>query len=339
VLDFATPPEIISGRIYAGPGAGSFTEAASAWQGLASELESFALGYTSVLGALVGVWQGPSALAMTRAALPYITWAHSTAAEASQTAMSAQAAASAFFTAFTSVVPPEVIAANRTLFATLVVTNLFGQNTAAIAAAEAQYAEMWAQDTAAMLGYQTQSAAALQLPTFSLPSSITGLINPSGIPIIGLDNSTLLGQYLQSFLSSGPYQVPTELLGLFTVLWGVSAPSSVFSRLSAVANAAPTEVVESSVPVPKAPSVRISVGNGNRIGSLSVPPGWASPVTPQSPVRPLLPPGGGAQGRPVGLPVIPAIPVARGGTPNKEKRPEPEYGQAVRFITRPPAGG
>ena len=46
-------------------------------------------------------------------------------------------------------VPPPVIAANRVLLMTLIATNFFGQNTPAIAATDAQYMEMWAQDAAA----------------------------------------------------------------------------------------------------------------------------------------------------------------------------------------------
>ncbi len=57
-------------------------------------------------------------------------------------------------------VPPAVVAANRTQLATLVATNVLGQNTAAIAATEAQYGEMWAQDAAAMYGYAGSSAVA-----------------------------------------------------------------------------------------------------------------------------------------------------------------------------------
>ena len=48
VLDFgALPPEINSGRMYAGPGSGSMMAAAAAWDGLAAELSSTATGYTS----------------------------------------------------------------------------------------------------------------------------------------------------------------------------------------------------------------------------------------------------------------------------------------------------
>ena len=64
-------------------------------------------------------------------------------------------------------VPPPVIAANRVLLATLIATNFFGQNTPSIAATEAQYAEMWAQDAVAMYSYAGSSALASELTPFS----------------------------------------------------------------------------------------------------------------------------------------------------------------------------
>ncbi len=70
-------------------------------------------------------------------------------------------------------VPPPVIAANRVLLATLVATNFFGQNTPAIAATEAQYMEMWAQDAAAMYGYAGSSALATELSQFIDPPNTT----------------------------------------------------------------------------------------------------------------------------------------------------------------------
>jgi PPE-repeat protein len=55
------------------------------------------------------------------------------------------------------------------LLATLIATNFFGQNTPAIAATEAQYMEMWAQDAAAMTGYAAASATAAMLAPFATP--------------------------------------------------------------------------------------------------------------------------------------------------------------------------
>ncbi len=70
-----------------------------------------------------------------------------------------------------------MVAANRSQLMTLIATNLFGRNTQAIAANEAQYGQMWAQDAAAMYGYAASSAAATQLSPFNPPQQNT---NPTG---------------------------------------------------------------------------------------------------------------------------------------------------------------
>lgn len=167
-MDFgALPPEINSGRMYAGPGSGPMLAAASAWDGLAAQLHSAAVSYESVISNLVSGWQGPSAMAMAAAAAPYAEWMSATAAQAEQAASGARAALAAYETAFIATVPPPAIAENRTRLASLVTTNLLGQNAAAIAATEAEYAQIWAQDAAAMYGYAGSSATASQMTPFS----------------------------------------------------------------------------------------------------------------------------------------------------------------------------
>jgi PPE-repeat protein len=174
-MDFgAYPPEINSGRMYAGPGAAPMLTAAEAWQGLAAELHSAASSYQSVVSGLTtGPWIGPSSATMATAAASYVTWLNATAAQAEDTAAQAKAAAAAYQTAFTSTVPPPMVAANRAQLTTLVATNLFGRNTQAIAANEAQYGEMWAQDAAAMYGYAASSASATSLTPFTPPQQNT----------------------------------------------------------------------------------------------------------------------------------------------------------------------
>jgi PPE-repeat protein len=70
-------------------------------------------------------------------------------------------------------VPPAVVAANRIQLTTLVATNFFGQNTPAIAATEAAYVEMWAQDAAVMYGYAASSSVAATLTPFGQPPQTT----------------------------------------------------------------------------------------------------------------------------------------------------------------------
>jgi PPE-repeat protein len=175
VVDFgALPPEINSTRLYAGPGSGPILAAAAAWDGLAAELGTTLTGYTSVITELAGSpWLGPASQSMAAAATPYITWLSSAAALAEEAGNQARAAAAAYETAFALTVPPAVVLANRVLLSALVATNLFGQNTPAIAATEAQYAEMWAQDAVAMYGYAGSSAAATQLIPFAEPTKTT----------------------------------------------------------------------------------------------------------------------------------------------------------------------
>jgi len=174
MFDFgALPPEINSARMYSGPGSAPMLVAASAWDVLAAELELYAAGYSSALSALQSQWSGGTSMAMTGAVTPYVAWATATAAHAAQAACQARAAAAAFETAFAATVPPPAVAANRMQLAILIATNFFGQNAPAIAATEAQYAEMWAQDAAAMYGYAASSSAATALTPFTQPPQTT----------------------------------------------------------------------------------------------------------------------------------------------------------------------
>ncbi|QZA08254.1 PPE family protein [Mycolicibacter heraklionensis] len=159
--DFAAwPPEIISGQIHAGPGSGSLLEAASAWDRLAAELNSSAAAYRGVIAGLAGEsWLGPSSASMAAAVAPYVSWMSTTAAQAAQAGAEARVAAAAYGTVLAATVPPAMIAANRSQLMSLMATNLMGQNSAAIAATEAQYGQMWAQDVAAMVGYANASTA------------------------------------------------------------------------------------------------------------------------------------------------------------------------------------
>ena len=174
-MDFALlPPEVNSARMYLGPGAEPMVAAAEAWKVLASEL-NVAMGiYRSVISGLTaGAWLGPSSASMTEAAASYLDWLSTAAAQAEEAGAQARAAAAAYQEAFASTVPPQVVAANRARFARLVATNLFGQNTSAIATTEAQYADMWARDAAAMYTYAAASASATALTPFTSPRQNT----------------------------------------------------------------------------------------------------------------------------------------------------------------------
>lgn len=170
-MDFAAlPPEITSGRLYSGPGSGPMLVAAAAWDGLVDELYSTAASFRSVIFDLANdSWQGPAASSMVDAAAPYVRWMEVTAAQVEHAAVQARSAAAAYEAAVAMTVSPAVIAANRSQFVSLVTTNFLGQNMPEIAATEAHYNQMWAQDAAAMYGYASSSSTATQLDPFTLP--------------------------------------------------------------------------------------------------------------------------------------------------------------------------
>jgi PPE-repeat protein len=190
--------------------------AASAWDQLSAELGSAASSYASVVSALTdGSWHGPASASMAAAAAPYVAWMSTTAGQAEQTADQAKSAAAAYEAAFAMTIPPAVVAANRAHLAALVATNLLGQNTAAIAATEAQYGEMWAQDAAAMYGYAGSSAVAAAVTSFNSPPETA---NPAGTAgqagAVAQATGASTGSGVQSTLSQVVSSVPNALHGL-----------------------------------------------------------------------------------------------------------------------------
>lgn len=159
------PPEVNPALMFAGPGSGPMLEAAAGWAGLAAEFGSAASSFSSLTSELAGqAWQGPAAAAMLAAAAPYAGFLDAAANSAASAAGQAQTVAEVFESAATAMVHPFAVAANRNEFVQLVLSNLFGQNAPAVAAAEGVYEQMWATDVATMAGYHagvSTAAAAL----------------------------------------------------------------------------------------------------------------------------------------------------------------------------------
>jgi PPE-repeat protein len=236
-MDFAfLPPEINSGRMYTGPGAGPMLAAAAAWDDLATELSSTAASYASTVSSLTGgTWQGPSSESMATAAATYVEWMNTTAAQAEETSSQAKAAVAAYEAAFAATVPPPVIEANRALLMMLIATNILGQNTPAIAATEAHYGEMWAQDAGAMYGYAGSAGSASVLTPFTEPPQTT---NPAGTAQqsaaaaqAGTAGASNIGTEITQFINSLPTALQNLANGLLdspttsgNLLSGLSLP-------------------------------------------------------------------------------------------------------------------
>jgi PPE-repeat protein len=333
VLDFGVlPPEINSARMYSGPGSGPMMAAAGAWDALAEELSSTAAGYGSVIAELTsGQWLGPSSVAMAKAAAPYVAWLDAAAAQAEHTAAQAKEAVAAYELAFATTVPPPVIAANRSLLMALVATNFFGQNTAAIAATETQYAEMWVQDAVAMYGYAGSSSAASRLTPFSPPPSTTdparlaaqsGAVAHAASSSAGTQATTLsqliseMPGALQQLAAPATPGASSDPPIIFDVIrLGLAAPrfanvglsyssSTTSGRGVLIANDRIAFQEQSDFenglkftanvapPRPGGSMMSAELGRASPVGSLSVPPGWADAAPAVRPVALALPDSG-----------------------------------------------
>jgi PPE-repeat protein len=350
-MDFAAmPPEINSGLMYAGPGSAPMLAASAAWDGLAAELRSAATSYGSVIVELADAgWQGPSSAAMAGAAAPYVAWLHGTAAQAEQAGMQAAAAAAAHEAAFAATVPPPLIAANRALLMTLVATNFLGINTPAIAATEAQYAEMWAQDAAAMYAYAASSTTASALTPLATAPVTTNLVGLAG-GAIGTAVTNLEGaaQGLATQALMGLSAIPAELnaagpslisgfqsgIGEFAQLigaplgQGAGAPGATTTANPGVmapmvapdpgvrpafmpaTPAVPTMRVMPEMRVPAHLAPSAAMGQATSVGGLSVPSGWTPASVPAGEAPAVSPISGAPAASPMMARSLPATTVA-----------------------------
>jgi PPE-repeat protein len=210
--------------------------AAAAWDGLTAQLEMFAARYSALVSELQGEsWSGASSAAMAAASAPYVAWVTTTAQQSEQTANQARAAAAAYEAAFVATVPPTVVEANRTLLTTLVASNFFGQNTPAIAATEAAYAEMWAQDAAAMYNYAGSAALAVSLAQFSQPPPTTSSTGQSAQDAAVSQAVGSSADQSQTALSQLLAALPQQLQGLAS--GGVTNASSAEVSASSIITA------------------------------------------------------------------------------------------------------
>jgi PPE-repeat protein len=250
-----------------------------------------------------------------------------TAGQAEQTAIQARVAAAAYETAFAATVSPPVIVANRTLLMSLIATNIFGQNTAAIAATEAHYAEMWAQDAGAMYGYAGSSVAASQLTPFGPAPQTTNVGGTTGQAAAvthatgasaGANAHTVselmsaTPRTAQSLATSTSAADPTSSSVLSEFLIGPYNPLKLYSPLGGnydfgfqnlLANFGRQNLqlaydgAVSRTAAGLGPAVTYSggqpvmaqVGSSSAVGNLSVPPSWASAAPTLRPVAFVLP--------------------------------------------------
>ena len=145
-------------------------------------------------------FEGLGGVGMLSTATPMAAWLITAGGHAAAAAGTVEAGAAAYATASAATIPYSVVVANRIREAILESTNFLGINTPAIAEANAEYGEFWAQNASAMMGYLgavTGLVGALSVPLVSLPdmtdpgaaaaglAGIAGEAAPLGVQALG----------------------------------------------------------------------------------------------------------------------------------------------------------
>jgi hypothetical protein len=280
-MDFAAlPPEINSALMYSGPGSRPMMDAAKAWDGLATRLYHAAA-------------QCSSATVNLAPASAHIEWLNSVAAQADHTATQARSAASAYELALAAMVPPSAIQANRMLRTWLVEANCLGQSGPAIADADSDYDQMWAQDVDTMHVYARGCADAVAVTPF--PSPPAGVNAGQGSwelrvapTVISAARQVIsaIPHALDALAEAPPTAFDAYLLPVtpaLSKLGSLCAPSDfAINRLNALnkhaaLRSAATLLSQSPHGSRGATS---GVGRAASIGTLSVPQGWMAKTPP-----------------------------------------------------------
>jgi hypothetical protein len=276
-MDFATQaPEINSGLMYSGPGAGPMIQAATAWDRLAVRLSTAAADYRCVT----------ATVAAGRGTASYVGWLDTVAAHAHQAAAQLAAAADAHHAAREAMVPPPAITDNRARRRSLATQNCLGQSGPAIADADAEYERMWARDADAMYAYARASAKA---------AAVTPFASPPG----NHDAHTWVLESAPDVVSSGARvmaAIPEALQALSmsplaSLHASLSSATPALSRLSSLSAPTDSAIGHLNSRNKRAalcalfakPARRASVpgfGRGTSIGQLSAPQAWAAASAP-----------------------------------------------------------
>lgn len=168
------------GRLMSGAGPAPATAAAAAWAAVAASVSARSAFLASLLPRLAASWQAPETALMSRNVAMYLAQNEAMRVQALLASTRHTKQAADYSSALVGMAQIPEIELNHVTNATLNATNFLGVNTGAIAANEAQYAGMWAQNASMMMVYLANSVANMTFEPFVPPKPLATSI---GVPI------------------------------------------------------------------------------------------------------------------------------------------------------------
>ncbi len=115
----ASPPEVHSGLLSSGPGAGPMLASAAAWKSLSGEYASAAAELAGLVGAVPQVWWGPAEQSYAAANKRYLAWLTQVSADYARQAALVDVVVAAYGAAVAAMPSLVELAANHTVHAVL----------------------------------------------------------------------------------------------------------------------------------------------------------------------------------------------------------------------------
>lgn len=174
-------PEINSGRWEAGSGPETWMMASEVWTNFAELVLMATTGLMGEIALMTGVTlTGMTSVSMMASSVPFFAWLGELEMTALLHAAACATVAEAWATTTAGIIPLPVVNQNRITEASLEASNVFGQNSPAIAEMNREYAQFWTQDGMSMTDYDGAVQVATAPKFVSPPPPLTNMMAGSG---------------------------------------------------------------------------------------------------------------------------------------------------------------
>lgn len=175
------PPEVNSGRWEAGTGPETWMAASAVWTSFAEIVSTATASLMGEIAMMTGsTLTGMTSVSMMASSVPFFGWLAHMESTALMHALACATVAQSWGQCTAGIIPLPVVNQNRITEASLQASNIFGQNSPAIAELDREYGQFWTQDGASMMVYDTAVSLATAPKMVMPPPMLANLAGGAG---------------------------------------------------------------------------------------------------------------------------------------------------------------